>query len=77
MASSSLVEIDALEVFVLVDNELDPISTYQIPGLKVVGQMPVIAAQAPLDGSARGGATHELRLKNLCCAAHGLSLMIV
>jgi hypothetical protein len=28
----SLVEVDSLEILVIIDNELDPISTYSIPG---------------------------------------------
>jgi 7,8-dihydropterin-6-yl-methyl-4-(beta-D-ribofuranosyl)aminobenzene 5'-phosphate synthase len=73
----SLEEIDSLEILVIVDNEVDPISTYQHPDLKVGGQMPDIAGRAPLPDGSRGGAKAELRLDNICCGAHGLSLMIV
>jgi len=75
--ASPLVELDALEVVVIVDNEVDPISSYNHPDLKVAGQMASIAFKAPLDPSSRGGASHEIRLDNICCGAHGLSLMIV
>jgi 7,8-dihydropterin-6-yl-methyl-4-(beta-D-ribofuranosyl)aminobenzene 5'-phosphate synthase len=77
MAASSLVEIDSLEVVVIVDNEVDPISSYHHPDLQVSGQMASIALKEPLDSASRGGASHEIRLDNLCCGAHGLSLMIV
>lgn len=75
--ASPLVELDSLEVVVIVDNEVDPISSYNHPDLKVSGQMASIALKAPLDLANRGGASHEIRLDNLCCGAHGLSLMIV
>jgi 7,8-dihydropterin-6-yl-methyl-4-(beta-D-ribofuranosyl)aminobenzene 5'-phosphate synthase len=73
---AALEEIDSLEVLVVVDNEVDPISSYQHPDLKVGGQMPDIAGRAPLSED-RGGAKVELRMDNICCGAHGLSLMIV
>lgn len=75
--ASELVEIDSLEVVVIVDNEIDPITSYQIPDLKVNGQMADIALKEPLNSAERGGASHEIRLDNVCCGGHGLSLMIV
>ena len=74
---ASLIEVDALEVLVIVDNEVDPISSYNIPGLIVSGQMNDIAPLAPLQDNDRGSAKCEIRLDNVCCGAHGLSLMIV
>ncbi|KIW96535.1 uncharacterized protein Z519_01926 [Cladophialophora bantiana CBS 173.52] len=73
---ASLVEIDSLEVLVIVDNEVDPISSYQHPDVKVSGQLAEVAARAPLQDGTRGGSKFEIRLDNLCCGAHGLSLMI-
>jgi 7,8-dihydropterin-6-yl-methyl-4-(beta-D-ribofuranosyl)aminobenzene 5'-phosphate synthase len=73
----SLIEINSLEVQVIVDNEVDPISTYTHPDLKVGGQMPDVAMKAPLSPDSRGGARAELRMDNLCCGAHGLSLLVV
>lgn len=73
----SLIELDSLEVQVLVDNEVDPISTYGHPGIAVSGQLRDVGLRAPLDESTRGGARLEIRLDNVCCGAHGLSLMIV
>lgn len=73
----SIVEVDALEVLVIVDNEVDPISSYQIPDLKVSGQLADVALRAPLQEASRGSAKFEIRLDNVCCGAHGLSLMIV
>lgn len=74
---ASLVEVDALEVLVIVDNEVDPISSYSIPGLTVSGQLADVARRAPLQDNDRGSAKFEIRLDNVCCGAHGLSLMIV
>ena len=72
----SLVEVDSLEILVLIDNELDPISTYQIPGLAAHGNMMHIGLSNPSQPTDRGPNVHELRMDNVCCAAHGLSLMI-
>lgn len=74
---AQLAEIDSLEVLVIVDNELDPISSYQVPGLTVGGQLADVALRAPLQHAERGGAGFEIRMDNLCCGSHGLSLMIV
>lgn len=74
---TQLAEIDALDVLVIVDNEVDPISSYQVPGLRVGGQIADLALLGPLQGDERGPAKFEIRLDNLCCGAHGLSLMIV
>ncbi|KAL6242240.1 hypothetical protein RBB50_010788 [Rhinocladiella similis] len=73
---AQLAEIDSLEVLVIVDNELDPISSYQVPGLTVGGQLADVALRAPLQHAERGGAGFEIRMDNLCCGSHGLSLMI-
>ncbi|KIX93274.1 uncharacterized protein Z520_10917 [Fonsecaea multimorphosa CBS 102226] len=73
---TSLVEIDSLEILVIVDNEVDPISSYQHPDLKVSGQLADVALRAPLQDGSRGGSKFEIRLDNVCCGAHGLSLMI-
>jgi 7,8-dihydropterin-6-yl-methyl-4-(beta-D-ribofuranosyl)aminobenzene 5'-phosphate synthase len=73
----SLVELDALEVVVIVDNEVDPISKYEIPDLTVSGQMKDVAIGSPFHVHDRGNAIKELRMDALCCGAHGLSLIIV
>ena len=74
---SSLVEVDSVEILVIVDNEVDPISSYSHPDLKVVGNIIDVAQRAPFTDHSRGGAQSEFKLTNLCCGAHGLSLMIV
>lgn len=77
MASHGLVEVDSIEIKVIVDNEVDPISPSGNPSVQYAGLM----QGQPLDplppGDDRGGAKAELKMENICCAAHGLSLMIV
>jgi 7,8-dihydropterin-6-yl-methyl-4-(beta-D-ribofuranosyl)aminobenzene 5'-phosphate synthase len=78
--ASSLVEIDSLEILVIIDNELDPISpvppdtVHQTGGS--IGQIASSTA-CQLDPNERGDAAVELRMDNICCAAHGLSIMVV
>jgi 7,8-dihydropterin-6-yl-methyl-4-(beta-D-ribofuranosyl)aminobenzene 5'-phosphate synthase len=78
-AASSLVEIDALQILVIIDNELDPISPVAPDTVLACGNMGHIAmCTAPrLAPGERGDAAAELRMENVCCAAHGLSIMIV
>lgn len=75
MAASNLVELDSLEILVIIDNELDPISASPNPAAEQTGGMRTIAAGGP-PLSDRAGAVKELRMDHICCSAHGLSLMI-
>jgi 7,8-dihydropterin-6-yl-methyl-4-(beta-D-ribofuranosyl)aminobenzene 5'-phosphate synthase len=76
---ASLLEVDALDIQVIIDNELDPISppaadTVQMTG----GSMGQLAMSGPaLAPGERGDAIKELRMDHLCCSAHGLSIMVV
>jgi 7,8-dihydropterin-6-yl-methyl-4-(beta-D-ribofuranosyl)aminobenzene 5'-phosphate synthase len=72
-----LTELDALEVLVIVDNEVDPMSTYQNPALKVSGQLLEMGMTSPFAAPGRGDSVKELRMESICHGAHGLSLMIV
>jgi 7,8-dihydropterin-6-yl-methyl-4-(beta-D-ribofuranosyl)aminobenzene 5'-phosphate synthase len=72
-----LVELDALEILVIVDNEVDPISTYQNPAIKTSGNLVHIGMRSQTEVHNRGDASKELRMDSICCGAHGLSLMIV
>ncbi|ERS98809.1 hypothetical protein HMPREF1624_03999 [Sporothrix schenckii ATCC 58251] len=76
----SLIDVDKIEVTVLVDNELDPITPSLHPEVHYAGQMRGLQL-TPIqkDGHAhgdRGDAALELRMDSICCAAHGLSLLI-
>jgi 7,8-dihydropterin-6-yl-methyl-4-(beta-D-ribofuranosyl)aminobenzene 5'-phosphate synthase len=75
--ATTLREIDSVEITVIIDNEVDPLSQYTNEGLEVSGRMQDIAMTSPHPAPDRGGAVAELRLDNLCCGAHGLSYMIV
>ena len=74
---SYLAEIDAVEIVVINDNELDPMSPYLHPDLQASGQLVHIAMDSPHYAHGRGAATKEIRMEDLCCGSHGLSLMIV
>ena len=74
---AALTEIDSLEILVIVDNEVDPISTYSNPAVQATGNVMHIAMRSQTPVSDRGDATKEIRMDRICCGAHGLSLMIV
>nr|POE79598.1 7,8-dihydropterin-6-methyl-4-(beta-d-ribofuranosyl)-aminobenzene-5'-phosphate synthase [Quercus suber] len=72
-----LLELDSLEILVIIDNELDPISPSPNPEVQQTGGMREISALATLEPNVRGPtACNELRMSNICCSAHGLSLLI-
>jgi 7,8-dihydropterin-6-yl-methyl-4-(beta-D-ribofuranosyl)aminobenzene 5'-phosphate synthase len=78
MASQSLLELDSLTIQVIVDNELDPISPSPNPQVTQSGGIFTIGMTGPdiSHQAHRGGAGVELRMDNICCGAHGLSLLI-
>lgn len=78
MASDDLLELDSVEVLVIVDNELDPISPSPNAAVEQTGGMRTIGFNGPniSKDPKRGGAARELRMDHICCSAHGLSLMI-
>ena len=74
---AGLAELDSLEILVIVDNELDPISPSPNPAVQQFGSLKDVAARTPLSSSTdRAGATHQIQMDHICCGAHGLSLMI-
>jgi 7,8-dihydropterin-6-yl-methyl-4-(beta-D-ribofuranosyl)aminobenzene 5'-phosphate synthase len=74
---AALTEIDSLEILVIVDNEVDPISTYSNPAVQATGNVIHIGMRSQTPVSDRGDAAKEIRMDSICCGAHGLSLMIV
>lgn len=72
----NLVELDSLEILVIVDNELDPISPCPNEAVQQFGTIRDIGLHGAHIASNRGGAKRELRMDGICCSAHGLSLMI-
>ena len=77
MAPISLVELDQLEILVILDNEVDPISKYTNEDVVVTNRFIDFAIGSPHRPADRGDGCRELRMSSLCCGAHGLSLMIV
>lgn len=76
--ADSLIELDSLEVVIIVDNEVDPMSPYPNPQFSSVSNRFIhFALNSPHIPQNRGEGTKELKMSQLCCGAHGLSLMIV
>ncbi|EEQ92147.2 metallo-beta-lactamase superfamily protein [Blastomyces dermatitidis ER-3] len=74
--SSSLVEIDALEAVVVIDNELDLMSPPAPGPVKVSRLIGEIGLTSPHHIHDRAEATKEFRLEDVCCSAHGLSVLL-
>jgi 7,8-dihydropterin-6-yl-methyl-4-(beta-D-ribofuranosyl)aminobenzene 5'-phosphate synthase len=78
----SLIDVDKIEITVLVDNELDPITPSLHPEVTYAGLMrgltltPIPKNDHDHGHGTRGDAALELRMDSICCAAHGLSLLI-
>lgn len=77
MSDFNLVELDSLEILVIVDNELDPISPSPNPKVQQSGTLKDISWRSePLARHDRAECDREIRMDEVCCSAHGLSLMI-
>ncbi|KAJ5692250.1 hypothetical protein N7462_001673 [Penicillium macrosclerotiorum] len=73
----NLQEVDTLEAIVIIDNELDPLSPPAPNTVQVAGNLGNIAMTSPDNNiTGRGGACKELRMEDICCSAHGLSIMV-
>ena len=72
-----LQEVDSLEAIVIIDNELDPLSPAAPNTVEVSGSLGAIAMGSKHTLTDRGEACKELRLEDVCCAAHGLSILVV
>jgi 7,8-dihydropterin-6-yl-methyl-4-(beta-D-ribofuranosyl)aminobenzene 5'-phosphate synthase len=72
---ANLIELDSIEIIVIVDNELDPISPSPNPAVQQGGTLRDVGMNGPALTD-RGGAARELRMDHICCSAHGLSLMV-
>lgn len=77
MSSINLQEIDSLEATIIIDNELDPMSPAAPDTVQVSGLMGTLALGSPHRLDDRGDATQELRMEDICCSAHGLSILVV
>ncbi|GKZ17171.1 hypothetical protein AbraIFM66951_001660 [Aspergillus brasiliensis] len=76
MSTSSLVDLDSLEATILIDNDLDPMSPVPADTVEVTGLMRTLATSSPHDIHDRGDAHKELQMEDICCAAHGLSILV-
>lgn len=74
---SNLQEVDTLEATVIIDNELDPMSPAAPDTVRIAGQMGNLIFKPGNEITDRGDATRELRMGDICCAAHGLSILVV
>ncbi|KAJ5510216.1 hypothetical protein N7453_002319 [Penicillium expansum] len=72
----TLEEVDSLEAIVIIDNELDPLSPPAPDTVQVSGNLGAIAMGSKHTLTDRGEAYKELRLEDVCCAAHGLSILV-
>ncbi|KAL3475070.1 beta-lactamase-like protein [Aspergillus californicus] len=76
MPELNLVEVDSLEAHIIIDNELDPMSAISPDTVQVSGQMGTLAMRSPHNLNDRGDAHKELRMEDICCSAHGLSILL-
>jgi 7,8-dihydropterin-6-yl-methyl-4-(beta-D-ribofuranosyl)aminobenzene 5'-phosphate synthase len=77
MDPSALVEVDSLEAIVIIDNELDIVSWVKQDTLDVGGTWPDVGVSQPATLESRGEVKKELHMEDVCCGAHGLSIMLV
>ncbi|KAI2786583.1 hypothetical protein POX_g08970 [Penicillium oxalicum] len=72
----TLQEVDSLEAIVIIDNELDPMSPPAPDTVEITGNLRTIGMHSRHRLTNRGGASRELRMEDVCCAAHGLSILV-
>ncbi|KAJ5970545.1 uncharacterized protein N7479_000463 [Penicillium vulpinum] len=76
MEPINLGEVDSLEAIVIIDNELDPLSPPAPDTVQVSGNLGAIAMRSKHTLTDRGEACKELKMEDVCCAAHGLSILV-
>lgn len=77
MNTLNLQEIDSLEATVIIDNELDPLSPPAPDTVQITGTLGTIGLSSRHNLADRGGACKEMRMEDICCSAHGLSILVV
>ena len=80
MLPTDLVEVDSLEALVIIDNELDPLSPAAPPPpdtVQLTGHMGTLAVNSPHHVDNRGECHKEVQMEDICCSAHGLSILVV
>ena len=73
----NLVEIDTLEATVIIDNEIDVISSIAPNTVANTGRMSNLALGQPDLIHDRGEVKKEVPMESICCGAHGLSILVV
>jgi 7,8-dihydropterin-6-yl-methyl-4-(beta-D-ribofuranosyl)aminobenzene 5'-phosphate synthase len=73
----NLVEVDTLEAIVIIDNEIDILSTVAPNTVINSGRMSNLALGQPDHVHGRGDAKKEMPMEAICCGAHGLSILVV
>ncbi|KAJ6157412.1 hypothetical protein N7470_005004 [Penicillium chermesinum] len=76
MNSLNLQAVDTLEATVIIDNELDPLSPAAPETVKIVGSMYTAMTDPSNHLTDRGEAVKEMRMGDICCSAHGLSILV-
>ncbi|KAJ5198223.1 uncharacterized protein N7498_007340 [Penicillium cinerascens] len=76
MDTLNLQEVDSIEAIVIIDNELDPLSPPAPDTVQITGNLGTIAMGAGHVPTDRGGAIREMRMEDICCSAHGLSILV-
>jgi 7,8-dihydropterin-6-yl-methyl-4-(beta-D-ribofuranosyl)aminobenzene 5'-phosphate synthase len=77
MNTLNLQEIDSVEATVIIDNELDPLSPPAPNTVQIAGNLGTIGMNSKHKLTDRGGACKEMRMEDICCSAHGLSILVV
>jgi 7,8-dihydropterin-6-yl-methyl-4-(beta-D-ribofuranosyl)aminobenzene 5'-phosphate synthase len=73
----NLVEVDTLEAIIIIDNEIDIMSTVPPNTVTNKGRMPNLALSQLGDVQYRGDVKKEIPMEAICCGAHGLSVLVV
>ncbi|KAJ5594407.1 uncharacterized protein N7459_000615 [Penicillium hispanicum] len=76
MDTLNLQEVDSLQATIIIDNDLDPMSPPAPDTVQVSGLMGTIAMKSPHALTDRGDAVKEVRMDDVCCSAHGLSILV-
>jgi 7,8-dihydropterin-6-yl-methyl-4-(beta-D-ribofuranosyl)aminobenzene 5'-phosphate synthase len=74
---TNLIEIDNLEAIIVIDNEIDGLSTIQPNTITNAGRLPNIIMSPGSTIESRSGAMKEFRMEDICCGAHGFSVFLV
>ncbi|CZR70284.1 uncharacterized protein PAC_20186 [Phialocephala subalpina] len=72
----NLVEVDTLTLTIIIDNEIDIMSTVSANTVSNKGRMSNLSLSQPNDVSGRGDCEKEMPMEAISCGAHGLSILL-